>query len=329
MDIALWVEGVEDTTNHTDGGKARHCTKEHVMFTNTIKKSLKGSTLAVLAGTTLIAVTAPIGLGQVKNCAGGTIDLSTFPAGEKNMRDFHLQRLGSGSAIESVKVWKINADGTETEINWTNSNNHGGSKRVSYGSDQDEANDQKIKWRVCFVGSKAKRVQVHITQDGNVNFNGWGRDVDVNKALCAATLPGGDTGNALVMTNETDFPELVRNVQVFVSPDPTIIDLPIDMAIDLAQPLPPDAILPEFHNPEGVMILPGDVLQLTNLPLPPEPGFTFIVTYDGFNEGSQVEQQSWQMFQNEQGPCEGDVNGDGVVDLQDLNIVLSRFGFGC
>lgn len=329
MGVALWVEGVEDTTNHTDGGNARHCTKEHVMFTNTIKKSLKASTLAVLAGTTLIAATAPIGLGQVKNCAGGTIDLTEFDDGERVMRDFHVQRLGSGSAIDSVQVWKVNDDGTETEINWTDSNNHGGTSRVSYGSDENEAEHQKIKWRVCFSGSKPDRLQVYITQDGNVNFDTWGRDVDVNKALCAATLPGSDTGTALVMTNSTDYPELVRNVQVFMSPDPTIIDLPIDMAIDLAQPLPPDMIVPEFQNPDGVLILPGDVLQLTNLPLPPDPGFTFIVTYDGFNEGSQVEHQSWQMFQNEQGPCEGDVNGDGLVDLQDLNIVLSRFGFGC
>lgn len=301
-----------------------------MLITNTIKSTLKSSALVVLAGTTLIAVAAPIGLGQVKNCAGGTIDLTEFPDGERSMRDFHIQRLGSGSAIETVQVWKVNDDGTETEINWPDSNNHGGTRRVSYGSDQNEASNQKIKWRVCFTGSKAKRVQVHITQDGNVNFNGWGRDVDVNKALCAATLPGGDSGTMLAMTNETDAPELVRNVQVWMSPDPTIIDLPIEEAIGLAQPLPPDMIVPEFfENPDGVWILPGEVLQLTTLPLPPEPGFTFIVTYDGFNEGSRVEQNSWQMFQNEQGPCEGDTNGDGVVDLADLNIVLSRFGFGC
>ena len=72
------------------------------MFTTTIRTSLKGSALAVLAGTTLIAAAAPIGLGQVKNCTGGTIDLSQFPDGQKFMRDFHVQRLGSGSAIESV-----------------------------------------------------------------------------------------------------------------------------------------------------------------------------------------------------------------------------------
>lgn len=302
-----------------------------MLNTNTIKKTLKGSALAVLAGTTLIAAAAPIGLGQVKNCTGGTIDLSDFPADEQNMRDFHIQRLGSGSAIESVQVWKIDDDGNETEINWPESNNHGGTKRVSYGSDQNEADGQKIKWRVCFDGSKPDRVQVHITQDGDVNFNGWGRDVDVNKALCAAFEPQ-DSGGALVMGNESDAAEFVVNMQVFMSPDPTIIDLPIEQAIAASMPIAPDELNPAMLSADGLWVLPGDRVPLSVAPMPSEPGFVYIVVYEGFNEGSGIYGEHWQMFQVpevETGPCLGDTNGDGVVDLQDLNIVLSRFGFGC
>jgi len=306
------------------------------MLTRT-KNTGKASLLAVLAGSTLIAAAAPIGLGQIKNCMGGTIDLSTLPGENRNfMRDFHVQRLGKrgnaagGSAIETVEVWKIDDDGNETKINWPDSNNHGGTNRVSYGSDQNEAADQKIKWRVCFAGSKPDRVQVHITQDGNVNFNGWGQNIDVNKTLVAVEPQ--DSGSALILCNNSDSADFVLNVQVFMSPDPTIIDLPIELAIEASMPVAPDELNPAVFNPDGLWILPGDEFPLTLAPMPSEPGFVFIIVYEGFNEVSGVYGEHWQMLQlpeQEAEPCVGDLNGDGEINLQDLNILLSRFGLNC
>lgn len=284
------------------------------------------ATLAVLAG-------SPSAMAQVPNCRGGSIDLSRFPAAEQNMRDFHVNV--NGFAVESIKVWRVNADGTETLINWPNQDNNGGSNRVSVASDTDEANNQKIKWQVCSSGNfnRGNTIQVHVTQDGNINFDGWGRNID-GSLNCSFTPEIDETGTMLFCSNGSDGEDQLLNLQVFVTPDPIVFELPLQEALQIADPLPLDLINPHFLD-HGV-VLPGDQIPVFNLPLPPDPNMIFIVVYDSLVvdpcTGEEIlTQELFEMTMPNApaAPCPGDTNGDGVVDLQDLNEVLANFGTPC